>query len=52
MKVVQGLRTVAQQQELYAQGRTKPGPDVSPARPLGRTVTNCDGIQIQSPIQA
>ena len=34
MFVVSGFRTVAQQQALYAQGRTKPG----------KIVTYCDGI--------
>lgn len=34
MKVVQGARTVAQQQALYAQGRTAPG----------HIVTQCDGV--------
>lgn len=34
MRICQGLRTVAQQQELFAQGRTKPG----------KRVTNCDGV--------
>ncbi len=34
MRVCQGLRTVAQQQALYAEGRTLPG----------RKITNCDGV--------
>jgi peptidoglycan L-alanyl-D-glutamate endopeptidase CwlK len=34
MRICQGVRTVAQQQVLYAQGRTTPG----------AIVTNCDGI--------
>lgn len=34
MVVVQGLRTIEDQQRLYAQGRTTPGP----------VVTNCDGV--------
>lgn len=38
MKVTQGVRTVAQQQALYAQGRTKPG----------KVVTNCDGVRTRS----
>ena len=33
--IVQGLRTAAYQNELYQQGRTKPGPKV----------TNCDGYE-------
>lgn len=32
IRVVQGLRTFAEQDELYAQGRTKPGPIVTKAR--------------------
>jgi len=42
MFVTQGLRTVAQQQGLYAQGRTVKGP----------IVTNCDGVKIKSNHQA
>jgi peptidoglycan L-alanyl-D-glutamate endopeptidase CwlK len=38
MKVVQGFRSVAQQQALYAQGRTKPG----------KRVTNADGVRVKS----
>lgn len=38
MKVTSGVRTVAQQQALYARGRTTPG----------RIVTNADGIQKRS----
>jgi peptidoglycan LD-endopeptidase CwlK len=38
MKVVQGVRSAAQQQALYAQGRTLPGPKV----------TNCDGTVTRS----
>jgi peptidoglycan L-alanyl-D-glutamate endopeptidase CwlK len=30
--IVQGLRTIAEQNELYAQGRTKPGPKVTNAK--------------------
>jgi peptidoglycan L-alanyl-D-glutamate endopeptidase CwlK len=33
--ITQGVRTVAQQQALYAQGRTKPG----------KVVTACDGVK-------
>jgi peptidoglycan L-alanyl-D-glutamate endopeptidase CwlK len=36
--VVCGVRTIAEQQELYAKGRTKPG----------LVVTNCDGIKNRS----
>lgn len=42
MKVVQGLRTTAQQQALYAQGRTAPG----------RVVTKADGVLAKSNHQA
>ena len=41
MVVTAGVRTVAEQQRLYAQGRTAPG-DV---------VTHCDGVQRPSPHQ-
>jgi len=40
--VTEGLRTTERQQELYAQGRTKPG----------LRVTNCDGIKNRSNHQA
>ncbi len=40
--IVQGLRTAAYQNELYQQGRTKPGPKV----------TNCDGYNSKSNHQA
>lgn len=36
--ITQGVRTVEQQQKLYAQGRTTPG----------KIVTNCDGIKHKS----
>jgi len=45
MLVTDGVRTAAEQAALYAQGRTVPGPDVSPSRPMGRTVTNSDGVR-------
>src|SRR5687768_11302965 len=32
IEVVQGLRTIAEQNALYAQGRTKPGPIVTQAK--------------------
>lgn len=38
MRVCQGVRTAAQQEALYAQGRTAPG----------RIVTNCDGVKRKS----
>lgn len=40
--VVEGLRSVARQQALYAQGRTQPG----------SIVTNCDGVHAKSNHQA
>lgn len=40
--IVEGLRTTKRQQELYAQGRTKPGPKV----------TNADGVKNKSNHQA
>lgn len=38
MRIVQGVRTVEQQQILYARGRTTKGPKV----------TNCDGVRVKS----
>lgn len=32
IRIVQGLRTIDEQNEIYAQGRTKPGPKVSNAK--------------------
>jgi len=52
MLVTDGLRSIAQQQALYAQGRTTPGPDVSAKRPLGRTVTKADGVRKRSKHQS
>lgn len=43
MKIVQGLRTVEEQQALYAQGRT----DLT-----RKVVTNCDGVKNKSRHQA
>lgn len=43
-RVIQTVRSTEYQQELYAQGRTTPGPGVDIVHPLGRTVTNCDGV--------
>ena len=37
-KVIEGHRTTARQQDLFAQGRTRPGP----------IVTNCDGVNKKS----
>lgn len=42
MKIVQGLRTIAQQQALYAEGRTAPG----------AIVTHADGVKVRSNHQA
>ena len=42
MVVTDGFRTLERQQELYAQGRTKPG----------NIVTNADGIRVKSNHQA
>jgi peptidoglycan LD-endopeptidase CwlK len=42
MKIVQGFRTVEEQQALFAQGRTLPG----------KRVTNCDGVSKKSNHQA
>ncbi len=52
MKPCQGLRTAVYQNSLYQQGRTTKGPDVTPQRPLGRIVTNCDGYATKSRHQA
>ena len=49
--IVQGLRTAQQQAAAYAQGRTAPGPGADRTRPLGRIVTNCDGVRFLSPHQ-
>jgi hypothetical protein len=38
-------RTADRQAWHFAKGRTIPGPDLSPERPLGRTVTDCDGLR-------
>jgi len=42
MRICQGVRTAAEQQALYAQGRTAPG----------HIVTNCDGVKTKSNHQA
>lgn len=44
MKVYQGYRTTDQQAALFKQGRSLPGPNPSHERPLGQTVTDCDGV--------
>lgn len=44
IRIVQGLRTIDEQNELYALGRTKKNPDgASKKRPLGNIVTNAKG---------
>lgn len=48
MCITDGFRTAGRQAVLYGMGRLTPGPDVSPERPLGRTVTNADGIHVLS----
>src|SRR5690349_6606200 len=48
MVVTAGRRTAAEQAALFAQGRTKPGPNVRPGHPLGDTVTNADGVAKKS----
>jgi hypothetical protein len=44
-RAVETWRSADRQAWHYAKGRTIPGPDVSPERPLGRTVTSCDGVR-------
>lgn len=47
--ITDGVRTVEQQQALYAKGRTIKGePPYTVARPLGRTVTQADGVHARS----
>jgi D-alanyl-D-alanine dipeptidase len=48
MTVTDGRRTTEQQQKLWRQGRTQPGPNVRPGHPLGDTVTGADGVTGQS----
>lgn len=48
MIVTDGVRTDAEQWVLWQQGRETLGPDVAPSRPLGRTVTNADGVKTRS----
>ena len=52
IKAAQGLRTVAQQQAIYTQGRSTKGPGVDAKHPMGRTVTKCDGVIFPSNHQA
>ena len=44
IRIVQGYRTFAEQDELYAQGRTKPGPVVTKSR--GGMSNHCYGLSI------
>ena len=48
MRICQGFRTAEYQASLFAQGRTTVGPGASASLPLGRVVTNCDGIHTLS----
>lgn len=43
VRVVQAYRSINEQNALYAQGRTIPGPNVRPDHPLGDTVTSAHG---------
>lgn len=52
MMITDTFGTVEDQQELWALGRTKPGPGVSATLPMGRTVTKADGIIKKSNHQA
>lgn len=45
VRISQGLRTFKEQNDLYAQGRTTPGPNVTKSRPLGGKITNAKGGQ-------
>jgi peptidoglycan L-alanyl-D-glutamate endopeptidase CwlK len=40
LRMTEGLRSFERQAELYAEGRTTPGPHVTPEHPLGQIVTN------------
>src|SRR5262245_37168314 len=51
MRICQSSRTAQEQHELWRQGREIPGPNVTPQRPLGSVVTNCDGFTTQGPHQ-
>ena len=48
IKAYQGVRTATQQWAEWEKGRLTPGPGVTPERPLGRTVTECDGVHVLS----
>lgn len=43
IRIVQGYRSIAYQNELYQKGRTTPGPNVRPGHPLGDIVTKARG---------
>jgi len=43
IRIVQGLRSFAQQDALYAIGRTVKGNNASPSHPMGDVVTNAPG---------
>jgi peptidoglycan L-alanyl-D-glutamate endopeptidase CwlK len=40
LRMTEGIRTFERQAELYAEGRTTPGPHATPEHPLGQAVTN------------
>lgn len=42
-KMIEGFRSTARQKELYAEGRTTPGPGATKDNPLGSTVTQKNG---------
>lgn len=44
-RVVQGIRTLAEQALIWAEGRTMPGPNVRPGHPLGDIVTYATAFQ-------
>lgn len=44
MTVTDGRRTTEEQQALYREGRSTPGPNVRPGHPFGDTVTGADGV--------
>lgn len=52
IRVLSTLRFSPEQENLYAIGRTEMGKDPSPERPMGRTVTNADGVKVLSNHQA
>lgn len=52
MKITDGFRSAEDEAKLFAEGRTTIGPNPDPQHPLGRTVTNCDGVHGKSNHQA